>query len=113
MGILLLLIMGAIFYGVYYLIKDKSNTHKEREIANTWKARTVVYTVLAFVVPLWIITLPLFLYLAYQSYKDGSNSYTNINNSDLIRLEKLNQLLKSEVISKAEFDIEKNKILTN
>lgn len=41
------------------------------EIANTWKSRTVIFTVLAFVIPFWIVTIPLFFYLAYRSYKQG------------------------------------------
>jgi len=41
------------------------------ETPNTFKFRTVIYIVLAFVIPFWIITLPLFLILAWSSYKAG------------------------------------------
>lgn len=44
------------------------------EIADTWKPRTAVFVILAVVVPLWILTLPLFLYLAYRSYVEGCSS---------------------------------------
>ena len=46
-----------------------------RQIANTWKFRTVVFILLAFAIPrLWIITIPLYLYLAYRSYKAGART---------------------------------------
>ncbi len=40
---------------------------KERE--NKIKASTVIFILLGLITPLWLITLPLFWYLAYQSYK--------------------------------------------
>ena len=85
------------------------------EVANTWKGRTVVYVVLALITPLWLVTLPLFLYLAYRSYQQGQaiGIGKNNSNSDLDRLEQLNRLLKSDAISKTEFEVEKNKILTH
>jgi len=45
-----------------------SNDVKYRD---TVKVSTVVYIILGIVVPLWIISLPLFWYLAYKSYKAG------------------------------------------
>lgn len=40
----------------------------------TWKFRTIIYAVLAFAIPLWPLTFPLFLVLAHRSYLAGAAS---------------------------------------
>ncbi|MCV2419195.1 hypothetical protein [Paucibacter sp. DJ2R-2] len=44
------------------------------ELACTWKFRTVVFVALAFAVPLWPLTFPLFLGLGRSSYLAGAPS---------------------------------------
>jgi uncharacterized membrane protein YvbJ len=39
--------------------------------AYTIKPATVIFFILGIIVPFWLITLPLFWFLAYQSYKKG------------------------------------------
>jgi uncharacterized membrane protein YvbJ len=36
---------------------------------NKVKVSTVIFIVLAFIIPLWIVTFPLCMFLAYMSYK--------------------------------------------
>lgn len=43
------------------------------ELAGTWKFRTVVFVALAFAVPLWPLTFPLFLGLGRSSYLAGAS----------------------------------------
>lgn len=43
----------------------------ENKQANTFTFKAVVFFVLGLIVPVWPITLPLFWYLAYKSYKSG------------------------------------------
>lgn len=42
------------------------------ERQGSWKFRTVIYVVLAFAIPLWPLTCPLFLVLAHRSYLAGA-----------------------------------------
>lgn len=66
---ILLIIVGVIFA----IIKAVGGGGpRPGEEANTWKLRTFVYVVLALILPLWLVTLPLFLWLAYRSYREGS-----------------------------------------
>lgn len=51
---------------------ERRNTMASEEKANTFKFSTIVYLVLGLILPLWPITLPLFWFLAYRSYKRGS-----------------------------------------
>lgn len=66
---ILLIIVGIIFAIIKALTGGGPRPGEE---ANTWKLRTFVYVVLALILPLWLVTLPLFLWLAYRSYRDGS-----------------------------------------
>jgi H+/gluconate symporter-like permease len=102
------------------------------EIANTWKGRTFLFAGLAVLVPLWLITLPLFAYLAHKSYKEGSPPGTPVvppqafNDSTTIdvpatpssgasvasRIAELHALLQAGALTQDEFDQQKRKILT-
>lgn len=76
-------------------------------------------------IPFWLITLPLFLYLAYRSYKAGEDtlpiSQTSSHNSKgtshttpiskAEQLTTLYELLKSGALTQEEYDSEKHKIL--
>lgn len=42
------------------------------EQKNTIKFSTILYLILGLIVPLWPISLPLFWYFAYRSYKSGA-----------------------------------------
>lgn len=106
----LILIFG-IFYGIYLLFKkENANIKNSNKVANTWKTRTTVYAVLTVITLPSIILAVLFAILAHKSYKNGKSELIN-NNNDLVRLEKLNNLLKSNAISQEEFETEKNKTL--
>ena len=48
------------------------------ELARTWKFRTAVYLVLACAVPLWPLSVPLFLWLAHRSYLAGTPQATAV-----------------------------------
>ncbi len=47
---------------------DNQTTSKQ---SNSFTFKAVVFFVLGLIVPLWPISLPLFWYLAYKSYKSG------------------------------------------
>lgn len=87
------------------------------EVANTFKFRTVVYIVLALVVPLWLITLPLFLYLAYKSYLAGDASAPgpaagNGSSANVAaEIEALHRLVASGALTEAEFNAKKANLL--
>ena len=85
------------------------------EIQNTFKFRTVIYLILGLIIPFWIITLPLFWFLAYRSYKDGipENNTAVDKHSHFDELKKLKALLDDDVITPEEFDREKKKLLTS
>jgi len=116
-GVPLLLISGAL----------RAGTARPGEIADTWKFRTVILVILAFAIPAWLITLPLFLFLAYRSYKAG-DSAVGVRPTQAIQvaetsrphptsqtkteqLAALHELLKSGALTQDEFDNEKRKIL--
>ena len=88
------------------------------EVANTWKFRTVVFVFLACVVPLWLITTPLFLYLAYRSYvagapegAEGAQRPASAQQSKAQDIAAMHGLLSSGALTQAEFDREKKKLL--
>ncbi|MDR0251116.1 MAG: SHOCT domain-containing protein [Burkholderiales bacterium] len=118
------------------LLKSNSSS-SENEIADTWKFRTVIFVILAFVIPFWLITLPLFLFLAYRSYKAGkpvgdisaaANPQHNLQHESAFALDpppaipvsspskaqeiaELHKLLEQGALTQEEFDQEKRKIL--
>ncbi|NEX63406.1 SHOCT domain-containing protein [Noviherbaspirillum galbum] len=95
------------------------------EVANTWKGRTFFYAALALLFPLWLITLPLFSYLAYRSYKAGrpaSSTHASpiaqvasVPPSDArsvaSQISELHELLKSGALTQDEFEEQKRKVL--
>ncbi len=83
------------------------------EIQNTFKFRTVIYLILGLFVPFWFITLPLFWFLAYRSYKEGmpTANMSVDNHSQFDELKKLKSLLDEGIITPEEFDREKKKLL--
>lgn len=105
--------------------------HDENEIANTWKFRSVIFVILAFVTPLWIVTVPLFLFLAYHSYKAGKVSDNTISpvtpsqvfssesalipspttSSKAQEIAALHKLVERGALRQEEFEQEKKKIL--
>lgn len=116
--LVVLIVVGIPLWLVVSLVKSSSG-----EVANTWKFRTVILVILAFVVPLWPVTLPLFLFLAYRSYKAGSEpqpqlvpaiaSGTAERNSagKAQEIAALHELVAKGALTQAEFDAEKQKIL--
>lgn len=118
-GIPLLLIFGALRAGV----------GRAGEKTNTWKFRTIVFTILAVIIPAWPISIPLFLFLAYRSYKAGeiatglSTQYSemtssrqqtvphSVGQSKTDQIAALHQLLKSDALTQDEYDSEKRRIL--
>ena len=70
--VIVLLFVLVVAYGARLLIL--ATKPRSEDVANTWKFRTIVFVILAVVVPLWILTLPLFLYFAYRSYVEGTSS---------------------------------------
>lgn len=97
---------------------------------NTFKFSTIIYIILGLIVPLWIVTLPLFWWFAYQSYKDGSgtplpspteansNALDTISSPEVVKiysyddLEKIKDLMDKGIITEEEFEMEKKKILS-
>ncbi len=67
------LILFTIF-GLPLLVLVALGMHKPQlgEKPATFKFRTIIYLALAFVIPLWPITFPIFAYLAFRSYQAGS-----------------------------------------
>jgi hypothetical protein len=74
--------------------------------ANTVKGETIIFIVLALLVPLWPISLPIFGWLAYKSYKKGEPEGSNASLDDV---QKAKQLLDAGAISQADFDSIKSK----
>lgn len=72
-----------------------------KKIANTLKPETVVFIILALLVPLWPISLPILGYLAYKSYLKGEQECSG---SSLEDVRKAKELLNAGVINQAEFD---------
>ncbi|WP_417499799.1 SHOCT domain-containing protein [Methylophaga sp.] len=89
---------------------------------NSVKVSTVVYFILGLIVPFWLITLPLFWFLAYQSFKSGlgtplskqtSNTTKQATSySRLDELKKLKELHNSGALTDDEFASEKAKIMS-
>lgn len=96
--------------------------------SETVKLLTVMFFVLGLIIPLWIITLPLFWFLAYRDYKspNGKPLFSNpsavpteniktnkpvtpIQNFEA--LEKLNDLKEKGILTEDEFTQEKGKLL--
>jgi hypothetical protein len=114
-GIPLLLVFGALRAGV----------GRPGEKINTWKFRTIVFIILAVIIPAWPISIPLFLYLAFNSYKAGeiatglSTQFSEgqqtvlqpIRQSKADEITALHQLLKSGALTQDEYDAEKSKVL--
>lgn len=78
------------------------------EVANTLKPSTIIFIILALILPLWPITLPLFLWLAHKSYKGGEVIAYKVegqaNNRSLDELDTARKLLDAGTISREEFD---------
>lgn len=109
--------------GAYFLFRLVVRVSKPQanEVANTFKFRTVVFLILAFAIPLWIITLPLFLFLAYRSYLAGDQAPHSANqaapspppqgNSIAQEIAALHELLSKNAITEEEFNAQKRRIL--
>lgn len=87
-------------------------------VANTFKFSTVVFIILGVIIPFWIITLPLFWFLAYRSYRQGRVADPAADASGgapgpsaLDAIEKLKSLLDAGAITRDEFDAQKRKLL--
>jgi len=91
---------------------------------DTIKISTVVFFVLGLIIPLWIITLPLFWFISYKTFKSGQGTpiikndsikskviYEHSNNSKFDDIEKIKTLLDSGALTESEFESEKAKIL--
>jgi len=91
---------------------------------DTIKISTVVFFVLGLIIPLWIITLPLFWFISYRTFKSGQGTpiikndsikskviYEHSNNSKFDDIEKIKTLLDSGALTESEFETEKAKIL--
>jgi len=91
---------------------------------DTIKISTVVFFVLGLIIPLWIITLPLFWFISYRTFKSGQGTpiikndsikskviYEHSNNSKFDDIEKIKTLLDSGALTESEFESEKAKIL--
>lgn len=111
----LLVLLGFVALVIWVVrLLMRSSTARPDEVANTWKFRTVVFVVLAFVVPLWIVTFPLFLFLAYRSYVAGKPSAGAAQANTATRSEEigaLHALLQKGALSQDEFEAEKRKLL--
>ena len=87
------------------------------KVKNTFKFGTIIFLILGLIVPLWPISLPLFWFLAYGSYKSGKpfqqdmpiQSVTAV--TELDELKKLKALFDSKAITEEEFNIKKAQLL--
>lgn len=70
-----------------------------QEQANTIKFSTIIFIIVGLIFPLWPITLPLFWWLAYKSYKKGAGA-----GHSLTDLKSAKELLETGAINQAEFD---------
>jgi hypothetical protein len=77
-----------------------------QEIENTFKFTTVLFLIIGLILPLWPITLPLFFWLAYRSYKNGVPEKPPLSELKLAK-----DLLESGAITQEEYDVIKQKIL--
>jgi len=91
---------------------------------DTIKISTVVFFVLGLIIPFWIITLPLFWFISYRTFKSGDGTPISknesikekvippfSNSSKFDDLEKIKALFDSAALTEAEFESEKVKIL--
>jgi len=114
-------LIAAIVMGVFSFIKylrrpASPNTY---EVENTFKFRTIIYIILAISIPLWLITFPLFIYLAYRSYVSGEKQHQHTEISKTIvaprnisgEIEALHKLVASGALSDAEFQAQKKRLL--
>ncbi|MDR2212745.1 MAG: SHOCT domain-containing protein [Pseudomonadales bacterium] len=86
------------------------------EVANTFKPRTVVFIILGLIIPVWIITLPLFWYFAYKSYIAGElqeqpSSGLPPSLKVVEEIETLHTLFINGALSEAEFQAQKARLL--
>lgn len=77
-----------------------------QEQANTIKFSTIILIVLGIIIPLWPITLPICWWMAYKSYKKGSEA-----GHSLTDLKNAKDLLEAGAINQKEFDAIKAKAL--
>lgn len=77
-----------------------------QELANTIKFSTVIYILLGLIIPIWPITLPLFWWMAYKSYRRGGEAGHSITD-----LKNAKDLLEAGAITQKEFDAIKAKTL--
>ncbi|WP_287919192.1 SHOCT domain-containing protein [Comamonas sp.] len=120
-SILSWVIVLAILLGMVWLVRLllRLAAPMPDEVANTFKFRTVVFIVLAFSIPLWLITLPLFLYLAYKSYAAGmphgqateQSKQSTAPQNVALEIEALHKLLISGALSEEEFQTQKARLL--
>lgn len=71
---------------------------------DTVKGTTIIFVFLGIIFPLWPISLPIFCWLAYRSYRKGEPAELSIN-----ELCAAKELLESGTISEEEFDRVKNR----
>ena len=76
---------------------------------NTFSFATVLFIILGLIVPFWPISLPLFWYLAYRSYRSGTPPSSAPSLADL---QNAQELLDRGTISQEEFDRIKANILS-
>ena len=81
---------------------------------NTFGFSTIAFIILGLIVPFWPISLPLFWYLAYRSYKSGSDPLAKSFQSSppLAELKDAQDLLDRGTITQDEFDRIKANILS-
>jgi hypothetical protein len=122
-----------IVLGVPILLLRAILVSRPNDMANTWKFSTVVFVILAFIYPpFYFITIPLFLFLSYLTYKAGAPSQgapaspesgpsvpaprvagSNMATPDVAqRIAELYDLLNRGALTQQEFDDQKHKILT-
>lgn len=92
---------AANFIATAGMIPESTNLTMNKKVANTVKGETIIFMILALLVPLWPISLPLFGWLAYRSYKSGG---PGAGSSSLEELQRAKQLLDAGAISQGEFD---------
>ncbi len=67
--------------------------------ANTFSFSTIVFIILGLIVPIWPISLPLFWFLAYRSYKSGDAEAPSLTD-----LKDAQDLLDRGTITQEQFD---------
>lgn len=74
------------------------------DVENTVKFSTVLFIGIGLLLPLWPISLPIFFWLAYRSYRRGGPEPVS-----LYQLQKAKTLLDQGGISQAEYDAIKSR----